>query len=251
MPTGKTEIVNRGFTTEVWLNRPDKYNALDLDMINDLNSVFSSPAPSGKGYVVIRGRGEAFCSGADLNLFIDNPEDFAEGFSKLLRLIYEYPLPVIAITHGSNYGGGLGILAAADIVIADVGAKFCFSEVKLGIVPALIAPYVALKMGPGAMRLPMLSAKVFSVADALQWGLVHETIDMSLEGELERLHSVLEQNKAMALQITKTMLLNIENTNDLAQNQKYVKGLFMDVVTSDWARRGIQSFLSRKKSQYR
>ena len=161
----------------VSLNRPEKRNALNPPLIKALLSFFQKPGwGSSTRAIVLSGEGPAFCSGADLQA-IKNPSVFSKkdlgNLFSLLQCIEASPLPVIAMAKGFAVGGGLGLLSVADIVIAEKGTVFRFSETKLGLVPSIISPFVLKKMGVSWSKFFMLSAKVFLAQEGRDKGLVH------------------------------------------------------------------------------
>lgn len=150
------------------LNRPEKKNALNLDMIQSLTQIFLNHPPQ---TILLKGEGSCFCSGADLRWISSAPAKELECLFELFEAIQSSPAPVLAYVHGFVYGGGLGLISACDFVSAENSTKFCFSELKIGLLPALIAPFI-LRKSPH-MRKFMLNGKMFSAPSALQAGLIH------------------------------------------------------------------------------
>ena len=178
----------------VRLNRPEKRNALNPQMIRNLLSVFKKKKwdPFTRG-IVLSGEGKAFCSGADLKWMADESlftlEELENLFS-LFEAIALCPLPVIALVQGFAVGGGLGLLSVSDVVIAEESAQFRFSETRLGLVPSVISPFVLKKIGLSQAKFLMLSALPFSAQQAKEVGLVHftgskEKCDQFLEALLQ------------------------------------------------------------------
>lgn len=152
------------------LNRPEKKNALNLEMIQSLTQVFLNHSSRA---VLLKGEGSDFCAGADLNWIHSAPAKELECLFELFETIQSSPALVLAYTHGFVYGGGIGLISVCDFVCAEVSTKFCFSELKLGLIPAVIAPFI-LQKSP-QMRGPMLSGKLFSTKEAVKAGLIHFT----------------------------------------------------------------------------
>ena len=152
------------------LNRPEKKNALNLEMIQSLTQVFLNHSSKA---VLLKGEGSGFCAGADLKWMSSAPAKELEGLFELFEIIQSSPVPVLAYTHGFVYGGGIGLISVCDFVCAEVSTKFCFSELKLGLIPAMIAPFV-LKKSP-QIKTSMLSGRLFSAEKAVQAGLIHFT----------------------------------------------------------------------------
>ena len=168
----------------VTLTRPDVRNAFDEEVIAALTAVARDAAkdPALRA-VVLSGEGPAFCAGADLGWMMkavayshqDNLKD-AEDLARMLQLLDTLPVPLIARVQGAALGGGVGLVAVSDIVVAADSALFAFSEAKLGIIPAVISPYVIAKIGPAAARELFLTAARFPARRAQELGLVHKVV---------------------------------------------------------------------------
>jgi methylglutaconyl-CoA hydratase len=175
------EIEARDGIGYVWLNRPQVRNAFNDDTIAELTRAFTAMAgDSAVRVVVLGGRGSAFSAGGDLNWmkkmagysFDENFAD-ARALADMLHTIATLPKPTVARVHGAAYAGGMGLVAACDIAVAAHEAEFCLSEVKLGLVPATISPYVLAAMGRRAAQRYFLTAERFSAAEAHRIGFVH------------------------------------------------------------------------------
>ncbi len=174
----------------VVLNRPAVHNALDDRLIAGLAGSFERlAADRSVRIVIVTGSGATFCAGADLNWmkrtaeygFDENRAD-AERLARMLHAMNTLPKPVLGLVNGPAYGGGVGLVACCDIAIAADTAKFSLSEVRLGLTPATISPYVVRKIGESASRRYFLTAEVFEAAEAERLGLVHEVVPaMELE----------------------------------------------------------------------
>ncbi len=168
----------------VMLQRPEKHNAFDEALIAALLDAFGAFAAAPPRAVLLLGAGRSFCAGADADWMrraagwseAENRAD-AQTLSDMLAAIDSCPAPVIAIAHGAVMGGGVGLLACADLVVAHPETRFALSEVKLGITPATISPFVLRAIGPRAARRWFLTAERFGAADARAMGLVHEVSD--------------------------------------------------------------------------
>lgn len=165
------------------LNRPTVRNAFSPEMIRELTHAFSNIGPDVR-LVVLSGEGSVFCAGADLNWMksmvnfspAENEKDSLE-LHDLFASIRNCPAPVLAVVQGAAFGGGLGLVAACDFVVAGEKAQFCFSEVKLGIVPAVISRFVLEKSTPGLVGPWMISGRIFKAQQALNMGLVQEVVE--------------------------------------------------------------------------
>ena len=168
----------------ITLNRPDRHNAFDDGLIKELTAAFrAAGTDAGVRAVVLQSTGKSFSAGADLGWMkrmasysqAENLAD-AKALSAMLEALDSCPRPVVAVVQGAAYGGGVGLVACCDLVVAADNAGFCLSEVKLGIVPAVISPYVVRAMGGRQARRYAISAEVFSAARAAEYGLVHEVV---------------------------------------------------------------------------
>lgn len=177
----------------IWLNRPDKHNAINAQMMQELLQAFNElQQTAGVRVIVLRGTGRSFCAGADLAYMqqvatYDQEENRRDALvlASLFETIYSCSKPVIALLHGAVYGGANGLAAASDIVIADADTRFAFSEVKLGITPATISPYVIKRCGEAAARDLMITGRAFGAREAKEYRLVNqiftgETVDQIL-----------------------------------------------------------------------
>ncbi len=155
---------------QVSLNRPEKKNSLDLATIQSLTQVFLNNSSKA---VLLQGEGSCFCAGADLSWIGSAPSKELECLFELFQTVQASLVPVLAYVHGFVYGGGIGLISVCDFVSAENSTKFCFSELKMGLMPALIAPFI-LRKSP-QMREYMLSGKLFSTHEALRKQLIHFT----------------------------------------------------------------------------
>lgn len=178
------EVVREGAVATVTLARPERRNALDPSLLEALAETFDGLSRDGDvRVVVLRGAGPAFCAGADLGWMAasrelsreENVAD-AERMAAAFEAVDACPKPVVARVHGAAFGGGAGLVACADVAIAADGATFAFSEVRLGLVPATISPYVLRAIGPGATRALFTTGRRFGAAEALRLGLVFEVV---------------------------------------------------------------------------
>jgi len=199
----------------VWLARPERRNALHPPLLQELGAVLRTlDADPAVHVIVLGGRGKAFCAGADLQGMAAavnydrarNLED-AGGIARLLQQIDAMATPLIGRVHGACYAGAAGLVAACDIAVAADDARFCFSEVKIGLVPATIAPYVLRAMGYRAALQHMLTAEVFDAATALRGGLVSEVVVASqLDARIDALTEALLAAGSRALAETRRLL---------------------------------------------
>jgi methylglutaconyl-CoA hydratase len=171
----------------VTLARPDVHNAFNASLIAELRQIFtllSREGPTDLRVVVLAGDGPSFCAGADIDwiraairLDVEGNEQDAMAFADTLEAIDSCPVPVIARVHGPALGGGSGLCAVSDLVIAEAGAKFGFTETRLGILPAVISPFVIAKIGESHARALFPSGRRFDAIRAQRIGLVHEVVE--------------------------------------------------------------------------
>jgi methylglutaconyl-CoA hydratase len=193
-PTILVAVDKRG-VARITLNRPHRRNAFDAALIaeltRELQRLDADPAIRA---VFLAGSGTNFCAGGDLAwmqqaALQDEAENLADArkLAALMRSLDTLSKPSVALVHGSAYGGGLGLVACCDIAIATEGARFCISEARLGLVPAVIGPYVIAAIGRRAARRYVLTADVFTTAEAQRSGLIHEVVaEDGLEAAAER-----------------------------------------------------------------
>ncbi|MBA2701985.1 MAG: enoyl-CoA hydratase/isomerase family protein [Chloroflexi bacterium] len=171
----------------VTLMRPDVHNAFDAALIADLTAAFAALAreePAHLRAVVLAGAGPSFCAGADLTwmraamaLDVEGNEQDAMAMAEMFEAVDTCPVPVVARVQGAALGGGMGLCAVADIVIAESGARFGFTETRLGILPAVIAPFVLAKIGESHARALFPGGRRFDAVRAQRIGLVHEVVE--------------------------------------------------------------------------
>lgn len=180
--SGRHDVVAR-----VTLSRPDRHNAFDATLIAELRSAFDAltrEPVGGLRAVVLAGDGPSFCAGADIDwmraaasLDVEANEQDAMAMADMFEAIDTCPVPVIARVHGAALGGGMGLLACADIVIAESGTRFGFTETRLGILPAVVSPFVVAKIGESNARALFPGGRRFDAMRAQRIGLVHEVVE--------------------------------------------------------------------------
>jgi methylglutaconyl-CoA hydratase len=240
----------------LWLARPGLRNAFDENMIAEvvagLEALERDPAVRA---VVLAGQGKAFCAGADLDWMKrmkgmsreENRED-ALRFAKMLNRIYTLDKPTVARVHGAAYAGGIGLLAACDIAVASNDAEFCLSEVKLGLAPATISPYVVAAMGERAARRYCVTAERFTAAEAYRIGLVQEiTLPQELDAVVNGILGELVQGAPSAQASAKEMLRQVAGApigpELIAQTAERIAALRV----SDEGQEGMSAFFEKRK----
>jgi len=234
----------------VTLARPERRNAFDRELIETLAQAFREVGDARA--VVLAGEGESFCAGADVEWmrgaaslsYADNVAD-ALRLHEMLQTIDFCPAPVLARVQGHALGGGLGLLCAADIVVAAESALFAFSEVRLGLVPAVVSPFVLARIGPGAARRYFLTGERFGAEVALRIGLVHEVVpEEHLDEALDRLLATLLAAGPEAVREAKRLVLDApltgaETAARIAQRR-----------VSAEAQEGVRAFLERRQPSW-
>lgn len=244
----------------ITLNRPNVRNALDDPTLIALAKAFEK-AKNDESLiaVVLKGEGKDFCAGADFKTFVENGQLSKEEnkqnalvFSKLLFEMKHLNKPLIGIIHGSVFGGGIGLVACCDIVYAAATTKFCFSEVKIGLVPALIGPYAIEAMGERFAKRYMLTGEVFSAQIAQQLGLVHEVyLKKNLSKELNALLKTLKTNAPKATHKIKKMLILLKEQHTPKQVQDYTAEIMANVRACSEAQEGLKAFLEKRKPKWK
>ncbi|MBX3397012.1 MAG: enoyl-CoA hydratase/isomerase family protein [Phycisphaerae bacterium] len=251
----KTSLAGR--IAIVTIDRPELHNAFNEVVIDELTAAMRDSGDNvDVRVVVLRGEGRSFCAGADVHWmkrmvdysFDENVAD-ATAMAEMLRAIRECPKPVIARVHGAAIGGGVGLVAACDIAAAVRGVVFSLSEVKLGILPAVISPYVMEKMGPGPMRRYALTAEKFDAGDAHRLGLVsHVAEDESgLDAWIDETARTLMGNGPEALAECKRVLAAVQEKKSWDGKQRLtVKRISRRRVSSE-GQDGLKAFLEKRK----
>lgn len=241
----------------VWLinlNRESVRNAFNDALIAELTRAFEAIAQDGAARaVVLGGHGKAFCAGADLGwmrqmadyTWEENRSD-AQALADMLWAIYSCPVPVIARIQGDCYAGGLGLAAACDIRVAVEGAHFCLSEVKLGLIPATISPYVIRAMSPNTAMRYFLTAERFTAAEAKAIGLV-QTVCMAddLDAQVAYYLDAISGNAPQAVRACKALVQSIAGQPITADLRSQTARQIADVRSSAEGKTGVQAFLNK------
>ncbi len=253
------ELSFGGGVSTVTLNRPEVRNAFNDEVIAELTAVFIELGKREEvRCIVLAANGTAFCAGADLN-WMKRMADYtrdenvadASALAEMLRVVYACPKPTIAKVQGDVYAGGTGLVAACDIAVSVGSAGYCLSEVKLGLIPATISPYVIRAMGARAAHRYFLTAERFDAAEALRIGFVHEVVAADqLDGKVAELAKALVNAGPEAVKLCKKLVQDVadhEITPSLIQ--KTVEGI-ADIRVSPEGREGVLSFLQKRKPDW-
>ena len=243
----------------VTLNRPEVRNAFNAELIEVITQAFNELGQrSDVRCIVLAANGPAFCAGADLNwmrsmadyTYEQNLAD-AGRLAAMMRTVYECPKPTIACIQGDVYAGGTGLVAACDMAVAVDTANFCLSEVKLGLVPSTISPYVIRAMGARAAHRYFLTAEKFTAAEALRIGFVHEVVAAdALDAKVNELTTALCHAGPEAVKLCKKLVQDVSGMNITPELISMTVASIADVRVSQEGREGVQSFLQKRKPNW-
>lgn len=236
----------------ILLDRTDKCNALNEEMVEELTEAFiQTDADDKVRVIVLSGKGKDFCAGADLN-WMAAAKDFSKKenhndamkLANLMAIITNTSKPVVCVLQGNVYGGAVGLVACSDIVLADRTTMFCLSEARLGLIPAVVGPYVVQSLGIRQAKRYMLLASPFNIADGLEEGLVHELFDQgkadeALQGTLRKLL----RNGPEALTKVKEFIREYE----VKVNNKASADLIADIRVGKEAQEGLAAYFEKRQ----
>jgi len=253
------KVSENNFIVTVTLNRPEVRNSFHPQMIAEITKAFKSfTSRKDLRLVVLRGEGKVFCAGADLNWMKEMVKYSLEENKKdsnllfeMFNAVYSCPIPVLGVVHGAAFGGGLGFLAASDYVIAEEKTQLCFSEVKLGIVPAVISTFVLKKTALGIVSPLMLTGKVFSPKEVLGTGLVHEIVEAGdLSARALAVEKMFLEAGPEAARATKKLIHQMSSWNDVQAATETAKVIAERRVSAE-GQEGLQSFLEKRQPRWR
>jgi methylglutaconyl-CoA hydratase len=240
------------------LNRPEVHNAFNEVMIAELqDAVDQTVGETQVRVVVLTGKGRSFCAGADLNWMrrvkdYSYQENLAESkrLADLMYAFYTLPMPTIARVNGAAIGGGTGLLAACDLVIAAETAKFSLSEVKLGLVPAVISPYVIRRVGESRCRQLMLTGERFKAERAKRYGLVNTVVSIEdLDDAVQERTAQLLTSGPEALKTCKELLRRVP-LMDFEEAKAYTAEVIAQLRMSREGQEGMAAFLDKRKPDW-
>ncbi|NVD08059.1 gamma-carboxygeranoyl-CoA hydratase [Vibrio sp. JPW-9-11-11] len=237
------------------LNRPEQANAFNAQMITELLDAmdFLATQPSARG-LMLSGEGKHFCAGADIDWMRsmadkDHSSNLTDAYqlATLMHTLDTLPLPTLALVQGSAFGGALGLICCCDMAIASDDARFCLSEVKLGLVPATIAPYVIRAMGNRQARRYMLSAEMINASSALSLGLVHHIASApAAKNEAQQWLENVAQHGPEALRMTKALCQHCDHHMINESLIQYTSDLIAQVRVSAQGQEGLNAFLDKR-----
>lgn len=239
---------------EVWLNRPDLHNAFNAELIEEIISLFESF--KSERLIILSGRGSSFCAGADLNWMkamkdYSKEENFKDSkrLAKMFSVINECDVPVIGRINGHALGGGVGLVSVCDYVIANEDALMGFTEVRIGLIPAVISPYCISKIGESNARAWMLSGERFNALEAKRMGLVHETCEIT---ELDtKVNEIVKKFLAAGPEAAKEAKRLVRGVmKNLKSSEEYTCQMITERRVSAEGQEGMRALLSKDKPSW-
>lgn len=254
------ETLRSGDVVRLVINRPERHNALDPKLIDGLHAALDAVIADGSVRVLqLTGRGASFCAGADINWMrrmadyapAENLAD-AQRLAGLFEKLANLPLPTIAIVNGPAYGGGIGLIAAADFAIAVPGAEFVLSEVKLGLIPAVISPHIIRAIGGRAANRLFLSGRKFDSQEAWTMGLLSDVIgDDEIDQHVDALTRQLLENAPEAMAAVKELVAFVA---DRPVDRAVIDGTIERIArrrASAEGKEGLTAFLEKRRPGWR
>lgn len=249
------EVIDLGSgVKEVWLNRPDLHNAFNAELIEEIISLFQNFKD--ERLIILSGRGASFCAGADLN-WMKAMKDYSKEenlkdskrLAKMFSTINECDVPVIARVNGHALGGGVGLVAVCDYVVAVKEALMGFTEVRLGLIPAVISPYCLSKVGESAGRAWMLSGERFSADRAQNMGLVHEVVEKDkLDEKINEIKNRFLMAGPEASKEAKKLIRGV--MKNLKASEDFACGMIAERRVSSEGQEGMKALLEKSKPSW-
>jgi methylglutaconyl-CoA hydratase len=254
MPYQTIQLAYDARVATITLNRPDKRNAISFELIDDLLQALEEVAKSDALVVILTGAGKAFCSGMDLDdlkaLLGRSPEQNLQDSQTMVRLfraLYEFPKATIAVVNGAAIAGGTGLALLCDFTLAVPEAKFGYTEVRIGFVPAIVSTFLLRQVGEKQARDLLLTGRLFGADEAARMGLINEIVPLeNLMTRARELAAVLMENSPASLRATKQLLTNHARAEIDSQIDAAVRENAAIRNTADF-REGISSFLEKRK----
>lgn len=244
---------------EIILNRPEKRNALNKQMVDELSIAFDSlKTEDSVRVIVLKGEGKAFCSGADLAYLKElrnfdyqkNLED-SQNLGNLFLKIYSFPKPVIAVVNGPALAGGCGLASVCDLILATSNAIFGYPEVKIGFVAALVSAFLKRQIGERKARELLLTGKILDANQALNYGLINNLLQLQeLETKLEETINELAANGPQAMATTKQLFLKF-TYQEISKELEELSKINAQFRSSPEFLEGINSFLEKRQPNWR
>ena len=250
------EVQHEGQVVRINLNRPERHNALILELIAELDQVLDEVTGMSEIlFVVLAGNGRSFCAGADLNWFYSSEEHSKEQsieqykqLADLLLRLFHLPQITIATVRGNVFGGGIGLMASCDFVLAEANTRFMFSEMKLGLLPATILPFVSSRLSIQNLRKWILTGNLFVVNEAHRIGLVDEIYtEENLESELSTLIDSFEAASPTAMKKAKQLINEVASGSIDVSNTTATSTILAEDLLSPDGQEGIHAFFEKRK----
>ncbi len=257
MPYTTLQLAHDSGVATLTLNRPDKRNAISYELIDELLTALDEIANSGALVLIITGAGKAFCSGMDLDNLraltcrseADNLKD-SQSVARLFRSIYEFRLPTIAAVNGAAIAGGCGLATLCDFTIASAEAKFGYTEVRIGFLPAIVSTFLVRQIGEKHARDLLLTGRIIGAEEAYSLGLANEVVEPDqLISRSRELASQLMENSPASLMATKR-LLSAFSGNELDEQIRLAVEENARIRGSEDFREGVSSFLEKRKPRW-
>jgi methylglutaconyl-CoA hydratase len=251
----EVETSHGGLAARLWLNRPEVHNALNAELVAALTDMLRGiTLRSRERVVVLGGRGPSFCAGGDIGdmraagtASMEENRAEATRLAALFAAVAECPRPVVARVHGNVFGGGTGLAAAADLAVGTRDAVFAISEVRLGIMPGVISPYLLRRMGDRFARPLMLTGHRFDGVRAAEVGLLHRAVEpAALDATVDKVvGELLAGGPHAQARVKEVLRLNAES--HFAEVVRLMPGLLAEVRATDEAREGFTAFFEKRK----
>lgn len=259
MQSYKTLEINiQQYVCTIWLSREHKRNAIDRQMATELTAcLLHLEGDDRVRVVVLRGKGKTFCAGADLNWMQspvqeEDPEHPGIVLSSLYQTCFAFSKPMIVVVHGSVMGGALGLMACADYVFASPDTLFSFSEVRLGLIPATISPFVIARIGEFAARQLMLGGNVIEAKEAQNLKLVDRILPADdMDHALMGLCRQLTMNAPDAVKACKRLIRHVSDAEMSRELFQYTSRQLSMIMQGEEAREGMQAFLKKREPFWR
>ena len=253
-----TQIDSRG-VAQVTLNNPDKHNAFDDQMIIELTNAFNALAANANVRIMLlKSEGKSFSAGADLEWmkrmasysYQQNLND-ARALAAMLKALHQMPIPTIARVQGAAFGGAVGLVSCCDIALASSNASFALSEVKIGLVPSTISPYVIAAIGERHAKRYFMTAERFDANTALQIDLVHEAVEKSLlDDKVEQLVTAILSNGPEAVAVAKQLIFAVSGKPIDSSLIEDTCEVIAGIRVSPQGQEGLSAFLDKRKPNW-
>ena len=253
-----TQIDSRG-VAQVTLNNPDKHNAFDDQMIIELTNAFNALAANANVRIMLlKSEGKSFSAGADLEWmkrmasysYQQNLND-ARALAAMLKALHQMPIPTIARVQGAAFGGAIGLISCCDIALASSNASFALSEVKIGLVPSTISPYVIAAIGERHAKRYFMTAERFDANTALQISLVHEAVEEQfLDDKVEQLITAILSNGPEAVVAAKQLVFAVSGKAIDSSLIEHTCEVIAGIRVSAQGQEGLSAFLDKRKPHW-